>query len=60
VRVGGCHNHRLGLHDMFLVKENHIAAAGSIQAAVARAREINAKLPLEVSVQTMTIVALPS
>lgn len=39
VRVGGGHNHRVGLHDMVLIKENHIAAAGGITAAVARVRE---------------------
>lgn len=40
VRVGGGHNHRLGLFDGILIKENHIAAAGSIAAAVMRARKI--------------------
>ena len=40
VRCGGCDNHRLGLFDAFLIKENHIAAAGSIAAAVERARQI--------------------
>jgi nicotinate-nucleotide pyrophosphorylase (carboxylating) len=39
VRCGGGHNHRLGLHDMFLIKENHIAAAGGIAAAVRQCRE---------------------
>ena len=38
VRVGGCENHRMGLYDAVLIKENHIAAAGSIGAAVAAAR----------------------
>jgi nicotinate-nucleotide pyrophosphorylase (carboxylating) len=38
VRVGGGHNHRLGLYDAVLIKENHIGAAGGIAAAVARAR----------------------
>ena len=36
VRVGGCHNHRAGLDDGILIKENHIRAAGGITAAVAR------------------------
>lgn len=40
VRVGGGHNHRLGLFDGILIKENHIAAAGGIAAAVARARDL--------------------
>ncbi|MGH7601971.1 MAG: carboxylating nicotinate-nucleotide diphosphorylase, partial [bacterium] len=39
VQCGGGRNHRLGLHDMFLIKENHIAAAGSIAAAVEKCRE---------------------
>ncbi len=41
VRVGGGENHRIGLHDMFLVKNNHIDRAGSITAAVLRVRERN-------------------
>jgi len=39
VRCGGCTNHRTGLHDAFLIKENHIAACGSITAAIQTARE---------------------
>src|SRR5579883_711502 len=42
VRCGGARNHRMGLYDMVLVKENHIAAAGSIAAAVAAARRVAA------------------
>ena len=38
VRAGGAHNHRVGLYDAILIKENHIAAAGGIEQAVARAR----------------------
>ncbi|MBV9356990.1 MAG: carboxylating nicotinate-nucleotide diphosphorylase, partial [Chloroflexi bacterium] len=38
VRVGGCHNHRAGLDDGFLIKENHIRAAGGITAAVTAAQ----------------------
>ncbi len=41
VQCGGGRNHRLGLHDMFLIKENHIAAAGSIAAAVEKCREFS-------------------
>jgi len=52
VRCGGGVNHRFGLYDAFLLKENHIAAAGSIQAAVARARLIAPDAPLEVEVET--------
>jgi nicotinate-nucleotide pyrophosphorylase (carboxylating) len=49
VRAGGGTNHRFGLHDMVLIKENHIAAAGGITAAVERVRTQNqAKLAIEV------------
>ncbi len=53
VKVGGCHNHRVGLFDAFLIKENHIAACGGIEAAVKRARTLDAALPVEVEVQTL-------
>jgi len=43
VRMGGGYNHRLGLHDMILIKENHIRAAGSIRNAIALARAGNVK-----------------
>jgi nicotinate-nucleotide pyrophosphorylase (carboxylating) len=43
VRLGGCNNHRTGLYDMFLIKDNHIAAAGSITKAVDACREYNKK-----------------
>ena len=48
VRVGGASNHRMGLFDMVLVKDNHIAAAGGIVAAVARAHELHPSLAVEV------------
>lgn len=51
VRCGGGHNHRLGLHDMVLVKENHIVAAGSIAAAVDAARATHPGIPVEVEVE---------
>jgi nicotinate-nucleotide pyrophosphorylase (carboxylating) len=51
VVAGGGRNHRFGLHDMVLIKENHIAAAGGIAAAVARVRERNST-GLEVEVET--------
>jgi nicotinate-nucleotide pyrophosphorylase (carboxylating) len=51
VRTGGCYNHRNGLYDAYLIKENHIRAAGSIASAVARARELHPELPLEVEVE---------
>ena len=51
VRTGGCHNHRVGLYDGILIKENHIAAAASIEAAVRRARETNPGMPVEIEVE---------
>ncbi|WJW75079.1 carboxylating nicotinate-nucleotide diphosphorylase [Thiohalobacter sp. IOR34] len=53
VRTGGCHNHRLGLYDGILIKENHILAAGSIAAAVAAARRLGSDLPVEVEVEDL-------
>jgi nicotinate-nucleotide pyrophosphorylase (carboxylating) len=53
VRVGGGQNHRTGLYDMILIKENHIMAAGSIAQAVANARASGAKVPVEVEVESL-------
>ncbi len=53
VRIGGCDNHRLGLYDAFLIKENHIAACGGIDAAVAAARHLAPGKPVEVEVETL-------
>jgi len=53
VRCGGAQNHRLGLHDMVLIKENHIIAAGSIAAAVSTARRTSPGLPVEVEVESL-------
>ena len=53
VKCGGCDNHRHGLYDGILIKENHIAAAGSIEAAVQQARQQNPALPIEVEVETL-------
>lgn len=53
VSIGGCHNHRLGLWDAFLVKENHIAACGSIANAIAAARLVAPDKPVEVEVETL-------
>ncbi len=53
VRCGGGVNHRIGLFDASLVKENHIAAAGSIAAAVNAARGLNAQVMLEVEVENL-------
>lgn len=52
VAVGGCGNHRMGLFDAVLIKENHIAAAGSIAAAVERARALAPDVTVEVEVET--------
>ena len=54
VRCGGGQNHRIGLFDAYLLKENHISAAGSITAAVQQARSLRPDLPLEVEVETLT------
>jgi len=53
VRCAGGSNHRMGLFDGILVKENHIVAAGSIAAAVAAARVADAGVPIEVEVETL-------
>ena len=54
VRTGGCHNHRIGLYDGILIKENHIAAAGSIEAAIRLARNANPGMPVETEVENET------
>src|SRR6202789_3199415 len=54
VRVGGGHNHRMGLFDGVLIKENHIMAAGSIAKAVAEARRSGGQVPVEVEVETLS------
>lgn len=51
VDIGGGQNHRLGLFDAFLIKENHIMAAGSIAAAVAQAHQLAPGKPVEVEVE---------
>ncbi|WP_434679718.1 carboxylating nicotinate-nucleotide diphosphorylase [Pseudomonas sp. R1-18] len=53
VTCGGCHNHRIGLYDAFLIKENHIAACGGIAEAVAAARKIAPGKPVEVEVESL-------
>ena len=53
VLCAGGVNHRMGLYDAFLLKENHIAAAGSISAAVAAAQKLHPELPIEVEVETL-------
>lgn len=51
--VGGCHNHRIGLYDAFLIKENHIAACGGITAAITAARLLAPGKPVEVEVENL-------
>ena len=51
--VGGCQNHRIGLYDAFLIKENHIAACGGIRQAIEKAREICSDKPVEVEVENL-------
>ncbi len=53
VKIGGAENHRVGLYDAFLIKENHIIACGSIQAATHQAREIAPQALLEIEVETL-------
>lgn len=53
VRIGGCCNHRMGLFDAFLIKENHIRACGGIAAAIAKARDLHPDKPVEVEVQNL-------
>jgi nicotinate-nucleotide pyrophosphorylase (carboxylating) len=53
VRCGGCENHRLGLYDAILIKENHIEAAGSITQALTAAMRSSAAVMIEVEVETL-------
>ena len=53
VACGGCYNHRIGLFDAFLIKENHIAAAGGIREAILAARHIAADTLIEIEVETL-------
>jgi len=54
VTCGGGHNHRMGLHDAVLIKENHITVAGSVTAALAQARaKAAANLPVEIEVENI-------
>lgn len=53
VKCGGCVNHRIGLFDAILIKENHIMAAGSIRSAILKAREISDVL-VEIEVESLT------
>ena len=53
-KIGGATNHRLGLYDAFLIKENQILACGSIAQAVAKARKLKPKLKIEVEVENLS------
>lgn len=53
VTCGGCHNHRIGLFDAFLIKENHIAACGGIAQAIQAAHQIAPGKPVEVEVESL-------
>jgi nicotinate-nucleotide pyrophosphorylase (carboxylating) len=53
VRCGGCYNHRIGLYDGILIKENHINAAGSIAAAVLQAKALHPGISIEVEVENL-------
>ncbi len=53
VTCGGCHNHRIGLFDGFLIKENHIIACGGITAAIQTARCADPDKPIEIEVENL-------
>ncbi len=53
VSVGGCYNHRMGLYDAFLIKENHIAACGGIELAIARAKQLHSGKLVEIEVRNL-------
>jgi nicotinate-nucleotide pyrophosphorylase (carboxylating) len=53
VTCGDCYNHRIGLYDAFLIKENHIAACGGISLAIQAAKKNHAKKPVEIEVESL-------
>jgi nicotinate-nucleotide pyrophosphorylase (carboxylating) len=53
VRAGGAYNHRFGLYDMIMIKDNHIHAAGSITEAVRRVKRFNTSYKIEVEVKNL-------
>ncbi|MET0007802.1 MAG: carboxylating nicotinate-nucleotide diphosphorylase [Candidatus Thiodiazotropha sp. 6PLUC9] len=54
VQCGGCHNHRVGLYDAVLIKENHIRVAGSIAAALSKSRELVPEgVTIEIEVESL-------
>ena len=58
VRIGGCFNHRMGLFDAFLIKENHIAACGGIDTAVSKAKALYPNKSVEIEVQNLNELEL--
>ena len=54
VRCGGGNNHRLGLFDAILIKENHISGAGGVAAAIRTAKELHSDLPIEIEVESVS------
>lgn len=57
VRCGGCYNHRIGLYDGILIKENHINAAGSVLAAISLAHQLHPDIAVEVEVEDLSEMA---
>ena len=57
-RIGGAENHRMGLYDAILIKDNHIAAAGGIAAAIRGAKRLRKRIPLEVECETLSQLKL--
>lgn len=53
VTQGGCFNHRIGLYDAFLIKENHIAACGGIEQAISTAKQQEPDKPVEIEVESI-------
>lgn len=53
VSIGGCANHRLGLYDAFLIKENHIKACGGISIAIERARKMEPNCEIQIEVENL-------
>lgn len=51
VLQGGGYNHRVGLYDQFLIKENHIMACGGIKQAIAKAKQLKPNLPVEIEIE---------
>lgn len=58
VTCGGCHNHRIGLYDAFLIKENHIEACGGIADAISAARKSAPGKTVEIEVETLNELQL--